>query len=132
LLDFIRVNQHHFLAGRRSWRLGYDSGLKCPYVETAAFERSSLCEYSGAERIGLFRESIIEIWTSLLTNVRKDFTSIKWISPESLLDQSVRAGYETVDDVDYRTASFETAEEALDEQWFAKIFTRHPGLLKGL
>jgi len=131
-LDLVRVNQHHFLAGRRSWRLGYDAVLKRPYVETAAFERSSLCEYYAAEKTGAFRKTIIQIWTSLLENARKEFTTINWIPPGSVPDQKVRTGYETLGNVDYRMDSFETAKEALDTPWFTKILPRHPGLLKGL
>jgi hypothetical protein len=131
LIEFIRVNQHHFLAGRRSFRFGYDEKLHRCYVETAAFERSSICEYYLAEKTGLLREAVIELWTNLLANVQASFGGL-WVPPVLAVKAEEREGYQTRDNVDYRTASFPTAAEALSQPWFAKVLTRHPGLLKGL
>lgn len=130
LAGIIRVNQHHFLAGRRSFRFGYDDMLQRLYIETAAFERSSLCEYHIVEKTGALRATIIDLWTNLIDNVQRSFGLP--LVPPSLLPAKAREGYATQLDVDYRTGSFATADEALKQPWFANLLPRHPGLLKGL
>jgi len=126
----IEVNQHHFLAGRRSFKIGYSKELSRLYIETAAFERSSLCEYNIAEKSGLLRESIVQIWTNLIKNV--EASSGSWISPLILGNQKVRQGYKLVGNVDYRVGQYKKPTEALKQAWFDKVIQRNPGLLKGL
>jgi hypothetical protein len=126
----IEVNQHHFLAGRRSFKIGYSKELSRLYIETAAFERSSLCEYNIAEKSGLLRSAIVQIWTNLIKNV--EASSGSWISPLKLADQKVRQGYNLKGNVDYRVEQYKKPGEALEQQWFDKVIQRNPGLLKGL
>jgi hypothetical protein len=130
LAEEIKVNQHHFLAGRRSFRFGYDPALRRLYVETAALERSSICEYRLLEKTGALRSTIIELWTTLLVNVQKRF-HIPFVAPSSL-PPAARAGYQITGNVAYRTAEFASATEALTQPWFAKLLPRHPGLLKNV
>jgi hypothetical protein len=128
----IEINQHHFLAGRRSFKIGYSAELRRLYIETAAFERSSLCEYSMLEKTGVLRAVIVDLWTRLIENVENSFG--KWVSPDLLPkgDQGVRQGYLTKRNVDYRADRYEKAGQALNAPWFAQVLARHPGLVKGL
>jgi hypothetical protein len=130
LAEEIKVNQHHFLAGRRSFRFGYDPALRRLYAETAALERSSLCEYRLLEKTGVLRSIVIELWTTLLVNVQQQF-HFKFVAPSSL-PAATRAGYQVSGNTAYRTGEFETAAEALADPWFAKLLPRHPGLVKNL
>lgn len=125
----IEVNQHHFLAGRRSFKIGYSEELTRLYVETVAFERSSLCEYNVVEKnTGVLRKEITNIWTNLIENVENSFG--KWISPSKLVNQKVRQGYQTEGNVDYRVGQYKNAAQGIKE--FDTILQRHPGLRKGL
>lgn len=130
--DLIETNQHHFLAGRRSFKIGYDQDLKRLYIETAAFERSSLCEYNVLEKTGLLRDAIVAIWTNLIENFEKTWG--KWISPSLLPKphQAVRQGYSRKGNVDYRQGRHKKAAQALNTPWFAKVLARNPGLTKGV
>jgi hypothetical protein len=125
----IFVNQHHFLAGRRSWKVGYDAKLYRFYVETAAFERSSLCEYSVAEESGVLRESVVGLWTNLIDNVESHAKG--WI-PAQKRPEAVPPGYRVQGNAAYRAGQHKTAAAALDTEWFAPVLLRHPGLVKGL
>lgn len=127
--DLIETNQHHFLAGRRSFKIGYDQDLKVLYIETAAFERSSVCEYNVLEKTGLLRDAIVAIWTNLIDNFEKTWG--KWISP-SLLPKAVRQGYSMKGNVDYRQEQHKKAAQALSASWFTKVLARNPGLTKSV
>lgn len=129
---FIEVNQHHFLAGRRSFKIGYSEEMSRLYIETAALERSSLCEYNVIERTGALRAVIIDLWTHLIENVQKRHG--KWISPTELPKtyQGIRKGYQVKRKVDYRVDKSKNAGQALKASWFQQVVQRHPGLVKGL
>ena len=134
ITNFIEVNQHHFLAGRRSWRVGYDEDLNHLYVETLAFERSSLCEYSMLEKTGKLRETILDLWINLILNyvgvhkfmlypifyIPKDFNLIS------------RYDYEFRGNVLYKVAEDKSSANILNTPWVKEAMTRHPGLLKDL
>ena len=73
---------HHFLAGRRYFSIGYDPVKKLYFVETAAFERSSVCEYSVIDSTGVLRENIVVLWENLILNFERltDVTLIDFSS----------------------------------------------------
>lgn len=131
---FLEINRHHFLAGRRSFKVGYDEDLKRCYIETAALERSSLEFYDMIERTGLLRPMIVQIWTSLIENFEKGYggsPEFYWLSasgnPENVPDEYIVQG-----NVAYRAAQVRGMKEAINASWFKKVLDRHPGLVAGL
>lgn len=131
---FFEINRHHFLAGRRSFKVGYDEHLQRCYIETAALERSSLDFYDLIERTGLLRPMIVQIWTSLIENFEKECDGgpeFCWLSasgnPENVPDD-----YKVKGNVAYRTAQVRGTKEVVGAPWFKKVLTRHPGLVAGL
>lgn len=66
LFDFNRL---HFLAGTRSWRIGYDSSRQQFFVETIAIERFSCAAYLAIEKVHSTRNDIVVLWDNLLNNV---------------------------------------------------------------
>jgi hypothetical protein len=132
-LVFIDVNQHHFLAGRRSFGVGFDVTLNRFFVETAAFERASLLPYELGDLI--FRELIIEIWTMFLETFQTFMSTpvnrlaIRWAEGEP---GHVPIGYFKKGTVAYMTSSQPNPVAALKEPWFADVLTRHSALTLGL
>jgi hypothetical protein len=71
-----KILRSHFLAGTRSWRVGYDQDAKLFYVETIAVERYSHKIYSRFSEMQFniggrkesARQDIIELWSNLLAN----------------------------------------------------------------
>jgi hypothetical protein len=127
---FIEVNQHHFLAGRRSFKVGYDGALGRFFMETAAFERSSLCEYSVVERTGVLRQEITALWVHLIDNFEGLGTTY-WIAPDGA-PEVVPPGYSIQGNAAYFNSEHKTAASAVSAPWFAGVLLRHPGLLAGL
>jgi len=125
----VKVNQHHFLAGRRSWKVGYDAALHRFYVETAAFERNSLCEYHVVEEFQVMREAIVKLWTNLVDNFESHARG--WMSAPRIPEE-VPSGYDTRGNAAYRAGKHKTAAQALGTDWFASVLLRHPGLVSGL
>jgi hypothetical protein len=121
----VEANMRHFLAGRRSWRVGLNRSLNLYYVETAAFERSSHDFYQGAELTGLLRESIRDLWTYLLENY-----PVKLCPIEAM--QLVPKDYLVKGNVAYRMDADPSAQTALLRPWFSDVLKRHPGLVADL
>lgn len=66
--DLVR---YHFLAGRRSWKVGYSNSLKKYYIETVGFERYSLEKFN---KTGFMTHPfVIPIWVNLLNNFVERF-----------------------------------------------------------
>ena len=140
LINLIEVNQHHFLAGRRSWAVGYDDSLALFFVETMAFERSSQCEYSVVEKTGKLRETIIELWTCLIFNFFKMFP----IQPSDIFKIPEHFNLLKTENYDlksnnnntvflmYKAEDHKIATNLLNKPWVQKAIIRHPGLLKDL
>lgn len=127
-LGAIWINQHHFLAGRRSWRVGHNDDLDAFYVETATFERNSNIIYQGAEWGGRLRDDVKKLWAHLIVN----FAAAARVK---LLHNYLPPGYAFVDevgDVAYKADEHESGVNALNASWFAEVLKRHPGLIKGL
>ncbi len=134
----VEVNQHHALAGRRSWSIGYDKIINAWYVDTAAFERNSLCEFNVMDKYLDMRETIINLWVNLLNNYAvyydKDFrmnfnlsSNINYIELQDYLK-----GYNYKGNVAYKVIEGKTADQLLKTPWFADVLKKHPGLTKGL
>jgi hypothetical protein len=65
---FLYYNRHHFLAGTRSWRVGYDTEEKEFFVETITIERYSCWFYVEMEKHHDTRQDILDLWDNLLNN----------------------------------------------------------------
>lgn len=131
-INFIEVNQHHFLAGRRSWTVGYNKTLHKWFVETMTIERSSQCEYNVLEKTGALREQIVELWIRLIVNF-----SILYKTP--LIDISKSTNYPeykenytlTKGNVAYKIYEGKDINALLQIPWISNALKRHPGLKKG-
>jgi subtilisin family serine protease len=122
--DLITINQHHFLAGRRSWRIGYDyfNYEKLFYIETAAMERYSSAVVHLVADLADFRKTIDAIWTHLIVNFAKSkgFQLLPYYKPDA---------YEsTFGGVLRRSEEHESFEKATSVSWFQEVMKRHPGL----
>lgn len=120
------VNQHHFLAGRRSWRIGFDQKSNLCYIETISLERNSLIEYSVLEKTGFFREIINEIWINLIKNYAA-FSGVELIKNTLINYSDIKAN------VYYKSAESENISDFLIGDtiapWFSEVLQRHPGIL---
>ena len=66
--DILIINSHHFLAGTRSWKIGYSEKQKCFFVETIAIERYSHWAYEKIDYLHSTRNDILMLWGNLLCN----------------------------------------------------------------
>lgn len=133
-INLVEVNQHHFLAGRRSWAVGFNNNTKKWYVETMAFERSSQCEYNMLEKSGMMREQIIKIWTNLIFNFTKYLENFDLLPlNKANTPYEFNEGYTfTKQNVAYKVAESKEASTLFQKPWISKALKRHPGLTKGL
>lgn len=130
------INQHHFLAGRRSWIFGIADanapGGAIFYLETGSIERYSLMAYKLAELdpgyILNMRQSILDIWTTLLSN----FITWSTFTPVAVQHTAYDADephWEKNGDVYRRVMDFKTQDECLNAGWIKKdLLPRHPGV----
>ncbi|MCS4301693.1 hypothetical protein [Chryseobacterium sp. BIGb0232] len=138
--NIIDVNQRHFLAGRRSWAIGFDHSVNLWYIETAAFERSSACEFNLLDKYGNLRQMIIDLWVNQINNyfnVLKNTTGIMAKIagiPAKVNGKPVNeyADYHYSKNVLYKITEEKTATALLNTPWYSKCLGRHPGLTKGL
>lgn len=116
------INQRHFLAGRRSWSIEYSPASGLYSVETAAFERYSHVLYQAMEGPLGLRESVVNLWCTLVANFAKAY-GLK-------LESNQPAGYSALEDANiyYTQAEAKTPAEAHGLPWFADVLKRHPGL----
>lgn len=120
------ANQHHFLAGRRSWRIGYGTfnREKLYFIETAAMERYSYAfvDYALSDLAGL-RDTIDDIWSFLIVNYAK-------LKKFKILPHYIPDGYDfTFGSVLRRTEEHESFDVATSQPWFQEVIKRHPGLI---
>lgn len=138
--NIIEANQHHFLAGRRSWAIGYDNLVNLWYVESVAYEKSSVCEFSLIDKYGNLRQTVIELWINQINNY---FSIIKNTSGivATISGIPAKVNGKVIDgfsDYNYsRNVLFKVAEEKIDTNllnapWFSKCLQRHTGLTKNL
>jgi hypothetical protein len=130
--EAIDINQRHFLAGRRSWRVGYDQSARLLFVETAALERSSHEFYRFMENFDWLRSQIDRIWIGLLVNFATIFkfelsiaAAASYTDPQSPYSLSSA-------DVFHVSAERESLAEALKVDWFSSVIRRHVGLITDL
>lgn len=64
--EFLELNRMHFLAGRRSWTIGYDEDRKLCFIETMAVERFSAQFYQLMTKVLWLYEDIPMVWENLL------------------------------------------------------------------
>jgi hypothetical protein len=121
----VEANRRHFLAGRRSWRVEFNSSLNLYYVETAAFERSSHDLYRAVEQTGILRETIKDLWTNLLENYPVSLCPIEAM-------HLVPTDYSVKGHVAYMMDADPSAQTALLKPWFSDVLKRHPGLVTDL
>ena len=97
----IDINQHHFLAGRRAFKMGTraDFGLEGQgwIFETAAVERYSLPIFAFAtdRMMGGATGTIIPVWNQMVTKVAAHYgqpTGGRLPTPESAYQSTTRAG----------------------------------------
>jgi hypothetical protein len=119
--ELLLINQRHFLAGRRLWAVGYSSALDLHYVETAACERYSHPLYYSLEDIMGFRDSIVDIWVTLIENYSR-LTKFKLEVPSSIPQGYTHTGT----NVFYRQAQDKSADVVHQLPWFAEVLARHP------
>jgi hypothetical protein len=119
--ELLLINLRHFLAGRRLWAVGYSPALDLHYVETAACERYSHTLYNALEEIMGFRDSIVDIWVTLIENYSR-LTRFKLEVPSS-----TPQGYTQTDtNVFYRQVQDKSAGVVHQLPWFAEVLARHP------
>jgi len=123
---YIDVNRHHFLAGRRVFAIRFDVPSSRYVIETAAFERSSLCEYKVADDV-LFRNRITILWTTMIESFEK--VADGWASGKP---EVVPEGYTVKGNVVFIESRHKLVSDALLAPWFGGILSRYPGLTKGL
>jgi len=144
----IEANQRHFLAGRRSWAVGYLPASKLNYIETAAFERFSHPFYHDHEyALSIKAETIVDIWVKLIKDYA-DYYEVELISNDGIkqIFRNYKTDYwyfsqptsllpfkpgklQVIKDVYYAHEDRPTAAEAHAVPWFKEVLKRHPGLL---
>lgn len=127
--DFIDINQHHFLSGRRSFRfihgsrVGYsDSRL---VFETAAVERFSLRSYEWIiKKTGNHQEMIRKVWCQMA----RMFGAVNGYS--SIINEPLKLGWTGTDQgVQYVQYEVAPSQEAIcSVQDWAEIISVHPNL----
>lgn len=124
-------NERHFLAGKRSWKIGYDEDKKLYFIETVGYERFSSHKAAILDSQIAGREVINIIWGTLLKNYieKNNFKAVDTKTVFNNEKNSTR-NYNRIKDKNiYSFAlSFTTHEEALHSSWFKKLYDKHCGL----
>jgi hypothetical protein len=123
----IHVNRMHFLAGRRSWRIGagivFDPELKDDVIilETAAVERFSSRAYSTADSVIGLQKKVPDIWIAFLNN---------FVSKQGLpvFVQTLKPGWIRKKWVNYFQLSFESLDRLRAAREFADVRRLYPTL----
>lgn len=116
----VDINRRHFLAGRRSWRIGRVGNTHDYYVETAAFERYSHLAYLGSSAIIDMRQAIIDVWTIMLSNVLR----LNGLRRRNV----VPSGHRVARGVAYREQSNASPVALRRVPWIRRSIGRHRGL----
>lgn len=122
--NLVEVSQRHFLAGRRSWSIGYMIKEDLYYIDTAAFERTSHVFYNIAD--DTFQTMINKIWINLLNN----YIVYNKFNKEYRYDGNLE-GYNNEIGVRYKIKSYQSPSKARSDSWFIDILKNHPGLFIG-
>lgn len=123
----VHVNRLHFLAGRRSWRIGegkaFDPDLKDDVIilETAAVERFSSRVYSTADSVIGLQNKVPDIWIAFLNNfVNKQGLPI--------FAQIIKPGWKRKNWVNYLQLSFESVAQLRASREYGDIYKLYPTL----
>ena len=132
-------NSRHFLAGRRTWRCGFDEALNLHYFETAAFERFSDNAYVRLES-GL-RPMVNNCWVETIVNFSRliGSTLMTPSTPPSGY-QNMSIGGDPTNNIPpfgpvyFRNGTFSAADKNAAKShydnisWFAPMVSRMPSL----
>ncbi len=119
------INKRHFLAGRRSWKIGYITEKDIYYIETTAFERYSHDLYKTMETEMDLKETVRKIWIKLIENFADSF-AIQLIEP----DPEFLVGYtrNPTSHVYWIRDEKATWQDLFNIPWFSEVVKHHPGL----
>jgi hypothetical protein len=140
--ELIAMNRRHFLAGTRSWRVGYDKVFDSFFVETITVERFSDSFYEMLDGYAFdYHADVPRIWSHLLNNYIKlsAYKGRKLIAtPPS--DRNFWAGgsYQPSTDINshirFRMASCKPNKAnklaVADAPWAESVLKNHGGLSK--
>jgi hypothetical protein len=122
----VHYNRMHFLAGRRSWRIGEGSVFGVPgnviVFETVAVERFSASAYSTADAVIGLEEKIPDVWIALLNN----FVNKKGLK---VVPQKLKPRWINRSRVDYLTLSFEDFPRMVAEPEYLDVYKLYPTIL---
>ncbi|MEL6944839.1 MAG: hypothetical protein AAFO82_19450, partial [Bacteroidota bacterium] len=120
LESVVELNKQHFLAGRRSWKVGFDEEMGKYYVETTAMERYSHAIHEILEDVGDFPNQVRKIWKQLILNFLEYF-DVDILTVE--LD-----GYDSEESVLIRMENIDYGQNPQIPEWFESIMQAHSGL----
>ena len=122
----VHYNRMHFLAGRRSWRIGEGTvfGLSGDVIvfETVAVERFSATAYSTADSVMGLESKIPDIWIALLNN----FVNKKGLT---VVPQTLKAKWRTKARVDFIQLKFDGFTAMFGEPEFWDVRKLYPTIL---
>jgi hypothetical protein len=122
----VHYNRMHFLAGRRSWRIGQGTvfGLSGNVIvfETVAVERFSATAYSTADSVIGLESKIPDVWIALLNN----FVNKRGLT---VAPQTLKARWKSKARVDYLQLSFNGFIPMLAEPEFQDVYRLYPTIL---
>jgi len=125
-LSAVHYNRMHFLAGRRSWRIGEGSLFGVPggvfVFETVAVERFSSAVYDTADAVLGLESKIPDVWIALLNN----FVNMKVLT---VVPQKLKPFWKNDDRVDYLTLSFDGFGALVAEPEFKDAYRLFPTIL---
>jgi hypothetical protein len=136
----VPINQRHFLAGSRSWRVGYDDKSRKFFVESVTVERFSDIFYAVlAEGVLNYQDAVPKIWSHLLNNYiklsRHEGHELIFATPPDEASWEP-AGYKPSKDINphilFKWSSYKPDEDgrlaAGDAAWARVVIKNHKGL----
>lgn len=123
----VEINQHHFLAGRRSWKIGFENENNRYFIETVAIERYSQAIHELGEDFLELKKNIAEIWMNLILNTAQDLmVEIKF--PQSNYDKYIQNQYDFRNQVFIKMEDLTYSKNFSIPDWFKGLEEAHPGL----
>lgn len=122
----VHYNRMHFLAGKRSWRIGAGDlfGMKgdVMVLETVAIERFAARPFMTVDAIAGLESKIADVWIAMLDN----FVSLKGLRPVA---QPLKPGWQRRNRVDYVFHSFGSANALYANPEFQDVFKLYRTIL---
>jgi len=143
--ELIAMNRRHFLAGTRSWRVGYDKVFNSFFVETMAVERFSDSFYEILDGYAFdYHADVPRIWSNLINNYikRSTYKGRKLIAKppadKTFWPQRGGGGYQPSMDINssirFKMASYKPNKAnkmtIADAPWAELVLKNHNGLSK--